>query len=383
MAVTLHLLLLFGPAVLALATQGSARLPGWLNPVVLCYAVGVAAGNLGLPLDRGLIEGVVTGAVLIAIPLLLLPADLVAWLRRARSVAIACALCFASVGVATFAASLLFAPSVPDGWVIAGMLLGTYTGSAPNMVAVGTSLGARPETIVLITTADLIVGGSFCFVLLSPAVGWVGRWLAPYPRLAGDEPADAGDELRPGPALGLSAIAPRAWALSLGLGVLLAAAGGALALAVPPGQQQLVAILGATSLGVVCSLHRKVRSLPASAPLGELFVLVFCIGLGSLADLRALADVAAAGQVLLWTAASMFGGVLLHLLLCRPLGIDRDTALITVTAAIYGPAFVPPVAANLRNRELVLSGVTAALAGLAVGNYLGIGMAWAVRAAVE
>lgn len=86
-----------------------------------------------------------TGAVLIAIPLLLLPADLVAWLRRARSVAIACALCFASVGVATFAASLLFAPSVPDGWVIAGMLLGTYTGSAPTWSRSGPASARAPR----------------------------------------------------------------------------------------------------------------------------------------------------------------------------------------------------------------------------------------------
>lgn len=65
---------------------------------------------------------------------------------------------------------------------------------------------------------------------------------------------------------------------------------------------------------------------------------------------------------------------------CALFRVDRDTCVITSTPALYGPAFVAPVALRLGNRVLVAPGVTAGIVGLAAGNYLGLGLAWAVRA---
>ncbi len=58
------------------------------------------------------------------------------------------------------------------------------------------------------------------------------------------------------------------------------------------------------------------------------------------------------------------------------LRLDRDTVLITSTAAIYGPAFVGSVAVALKNKEIVFSGIAASLIGIAAGNYLGLCIAW-------
>ena len=78
-------------------------------------------------------------------------------------------------------------------------------------------------------------------------------------------------------------------------------------------------------------------------------------------------------------ATAQFGAVLLHLLLCRVFRIDADTALITSTAGIYGPAFIVPVADAMDNREVVLPGLICGILGYAIGNYLGIGIAIALR----
>lgn len=59
--------------------------------------------------------------------------------------------------------------------------------------------------------------------------------------------------------------------------------------------------------------------------------------------------------------------------------VDRDTANITSVAGIFGPPFVPPVAKALGNREIIVSGITTGILGLALGNYLGMGMAWLLR----
>ena len=56
--------------------------------------------------------------------------------------------------------------------------------------------------------------------------------------------------------------------------------------------------------------------------------------------------------------------------------VDVDTAIITSTAAVFGPPFVPPIADALDNKGVLLSGLTTGLVGYAVANYLGLGLAW-------
>ena len=80
--------------------------------------------------------------------------------------------------------------------------------------------------------------------------------------------------------------------------------------------------------------------------------------------------------ILYYCAFVMVGSILLHYLLAFFFRIDRDTTIITSTAAIYGPAFVGPIAEVLKNRAVVISGLTTGLVGYAVGNYLGLGLAY-------
>ena len=81
-------------------------------------------------------------------------------------------------------------------------------------------------------------------------------------------------------------------------------------------------------------------------------------------------------HVLGYTAIVLYGSLALHLLLCKRFGIDADTAIITSTAAIFGPAFIGPVASRLNNPQMVVSGLSSGLVGYAAGTYLGILMAW-------
>lgn len=358
------------PALLLRLCAGS-RLGLWLSPVILAYVAGVLARNLGLPLRDDVTRGAVGAAVLLGIPLLLFPADFPGWLRRARTTALACGLSFLAMLLAACLSAPLFARRAgQEGWLVAGLLVATFTGSTPNMVAVAHGLGASPGTLALVTTTDFLVAGSFAFFLLSPGVRWLGRLLPPFPAAQG--PAAPAPPAEPH---------PRARAALLTLGVALPVAGLAGGLGLLAGEAaELVAISVATGLGVLGSLLPAVRRLPWSWALGEWFILVFCIGFGTLVDVRALLASTSSGWVLAWTAVVMLLGLALHLGLCRLAGIDRDTAVVTAAAAIYGPPFIGPVTTNLGNRELLLSGITAALAGMAVGTWLGVLAAWIARA---
>ena len=62
---------------------------------------------------------------------------------------------------------------------------------------------------------------------------------------------------------------------------------------------------------------------------------------------------------------------MLQLLLSKIFIIDTDTMIITSTALVCSPPFVPVVAGALRNREIVVPGITIGIVGYAIGNYLG------------
>jgi uncharacterized membrane protein len=71
--------------------------------------------------------------------------------------------------------------------------------------------------------------------------------------------------------------------------------------------------------------------------------------------------------------------LLLHSLLARLFKIDADTVIITSTALICSPPFVPLIAGSLNNRRIIVSGLTVGLIGYAIGNYLGMFVAYYLR----
>ncbi|NJO86910.1 MAG: hypothetical protein HC821_02350 [Lewinella sp.] len=81
-------------------------------------------------------------------------------------------------------------------------------------------------------------------------------------------------------------------------------------------------------------------------------------------------------ELLCSVALALGGTVLLHLLFCWKWKIDRDTAILSSVAGIYGPVFVVQVAASLRNPALMPAGVAVSLFGFGLGNYLGLGVSY-------
>jgi uncharacterized membrane protein len=111
--------------------------------------------------------------------------------------------------------------------------------------------------------------------------------------------------------------------------------------------------------------------------LGEYLLLIFCVAMGSLADARVLGGGSTTLVLFVWGVMGL--AIVLHTALSVLMGIDADSTLICSTATIYGPAQIGPVAAALKNRALVGPGLTLGLAGIALGNYLGLLTAWGLR----
>ena len=69
-----------------------------------------------------------------------------------------------------------------------------------------------------------------------------------------------------------------------------------------------------------------------------------------------------------------FGSLILHLILAKIFKVDADNFLITSTAFVFSPPFVPLVANALKNKDVIVTGITGGIIGYIIGNYLGVAL---------
>jgi uncharacterized membrane protein len=146
--------------------------------------------------------------------------------------------------------------------------------------------------------------------------------------------------------------------------------------------RQTVPILAVTTLGILASLIPAVHNIKKSFQLGMYWIYVFCLILASTVDLASLFNpesVTLMVNMLLFVSLVIVGSLVLHALLSWIFKISVDEYIITSTALANSPPFVPVVAAALRNKEVVVPGVIIGVVGYAIGNYLGVAIAYLLK----
>lgn len=135
-----------------------------------------------------------------------------------------------------------------------------------------------------------------------------------------------------------------------------------------------ILILTLTTLAIAASFLKGVRKMQKSYDAGMYLVLVFSIVVASMVDIRAI-DFMAQTTYLLYITVAIFGSLIMQVLLARIFKIDSDTTIITSVALINSPLFVPMVADAMKNKRVIITGITVGVVGYAVGNYLGAAVA--------
>lgn len=352
-----------------------------IGAVLLCYAAGVAVGNLGvLPEGFAPVQSTMADvSVALALPLLLFSIDVRAWFKVAGKGMLCMALAALSIIAVTFALQLAFRPGRPDAWQLAGLAVGVYTGGTPNLAAIKAAIGVANDTYILFHTYDAVISFVYIVVMASvarPLLLRVARMrgferAAEAPSADGDGPGDeAGIAFRePGVVRGLalaSLLSAAIVGVSAFLGSLAPGAGGT-----------AVTILAVTTLALAASFVGPVRRVRHTFQAGMYVIYVFCFVVASMTRLDSLVRVDWA--VLGYVSASIFGSLILHAILSRLAGIDADTFIVTSVSAICSPPFVPVLADALKNRAVLMTGLTTGLVGYAVGNYLGVSVAYLFR----
>ncbi|MEA5048053.1 MAG: DUF819 family protein [Eubacteriales bacterium] len=371
------LCMVIGPRLMVSLSK-RVRILGMLGPVFLCYAAGILL-SLVIP-ETQIAMDLSEILVPIAIPLILFSADLSSVKRLAKPMLVSFLLVVASVILVACASFTIYRNLIPDAYKYAGMLIGLYTGGTPNLMAIGSALGVSDSHIVLANAADVVVGGTYFLLLISVMPRFSRRFLKPF--TSSNTDADASDiehleknfvpDKEP---FSMRTIIRHIPVVLLGILSLGIAAG--LALLLTGTLNVVVIMLVVTTCGIGFSFLKKVRSAPGSYTVGQYLILMFSFGIGLSFNFSSLNKQAL--LLLAMFATAQFGSVLIHALLSKLFRIDADTALITSTAGIYGPAFIVPVADAMGNREVILPGLICGIFGYAIGNYLGIGVALALK----
>ena len=372
-AATALLSLLFPFAALYL--EKKQLVPSFFSAVVQCYAFGIIIGNLLPDVVNELMAEQLAGAgMIIALPMLLFGANIKANWKLAGSGLVAFALCALAGLIGTGLAAYFFQEQQEDGWKIAGMLTGLYTGGTPNLQAIGLAVDAPSAYVVLLQAADIVGGGVYLLLLMTVIQQFLGFFLPSFKRDVEEvEEADFQDEgfnRKPSWFLptGISLIVG---GLSVGLTILLT---GSMT-------NTTLLILLLTTISLVLSFSPKISALPGSFRQGEYFLLVFCVALGLMANFQKL--LGSGLPLLTFSLVALAITIVLHWIFSWIFKIDRDTVIISSTAALYGPVFIAQVATAIHNRRLLAPGIALSLLGLAVGNYLGIGVAYLAKWLVQ
>lgn len=354
--------------------------------VVFCYGIGLVMGNISIiPESISGLQGDLMGvSILLGIPLVLFSENVVKWARMAKSTFISLLLGVVSVVVLVLVGYMVFRNSIPEIWKISGMMIGVYTGGTPNLAAIANSLGVDEDLYILTHTAELVIGALILLFLITGAKPFFGKFLRPYDK------NEKADEIQPDLDVSDFESYDGFFKKKNFLGILKAFGVAVIIFAIGFGMTQLfkgeakdtAAVLTVTTLGILASLIPAINRIKSSFQLGMYFIYVFCIIVASKADLLALFNVENVSlmvNLLSYVAMVIVGSLILHAFLSWIFKINVDEYIITSTALSNSPPFVPVVAAALKNKEVVIPGMIIGVIGYAIGNYLGVAIAYLLR----
>lgn len=347
---------------------------GKIGPVLLLYILGVIIGNIGIkPEGMSTLQDIMSSAMVpLAIPMMLFGCTF--RLRETKQQLKALVTGLTAVVIAVIIGYLIFGHNIDEGAKIGGMLTGVYTGGTINLAALKTMLGVRNETYILLNSYDMLVSFLYLTFLLTIGIKLFRKFLpfkpdalehGSYARVIKENQENEGDYSQ----LFTKAGMKDAGRL-LGITLLICAISGGAAMLLPESMFMVIFILMLTTLGLICSFIKPIHNLKHSYNIGMYFIYIFCIVVASMADLTNL-NLTGSLNLLAYLLVVVFGSLGIQALLARLFKIDADTMVIASVTFINSPPFVPMMAAAMKNRRVLVTGLTLGIIGYAVGNYLG------------
>ena len=359
--------------------------------ILLLYIVGILLSNLVVfPLGlgdslKGIQDALTSVTILLAFPMILFGCDFKNW--KLKKAIIALCIGLVSVVVVDVIGFYIFNDNQTGFEKIAGLLVGVYTGGTPNLASLKIALDVNAETYIFVHTFDIIISFFYLVFLMSVGIK-VFRFFLSHKVTKSQSCQDSSEQCRDvtPEASKNNDVTPEASAYSgiftkkhftktlgaLGLAILIIGVGMGISLLISGKvDNMLVLILTMTTLSIAASFLPFVRKMEKSYDAGMYLVLIFSLVVASMVDITAI-DYRAGANIIAYIAFVIFCSLILSIMLSKIFKVDSDTMVITSVALINSPLFVPMIAESMKNKKVIITGITVGVIGYAVGNYLGI-----------
>ncbi len=351
-----------------------------VGTIIIAYIIGCLLGLTGLIPDTPEVHKVQTDiatyTIPFAIPLLLFSTDLRSWLKLAPSFIKSTLFGILGCCLAITIGFLICAGNDRETYAsIGGMLTGLYTGGNANLASIKVALGVD-DTVYIITSAySTLLSAVYLFFVIIFGKRTLRLLLPDFPH----------DKIHSNNSVtvknhdhelfyGLFKKSNlRTLAQSLVLTILIIAVGAGIALLCPDNMFQTIFILSISTLAIIASTFKRVRTMERTFEAGTYLILVFSIAVASQVTTGTLSNIDP--HIFLFITIATLGSLLMHVLLSALFRIDTDTTLASSISLICSPPFVPVVAGAVKNKAIIGPGIAVGLFGYAVGTYVGFFLA--------
>ena len=351
-----------------------------LGPALTVIIIGIILSNLKIvPVTDPTYDALCTYCVPLSVSICLLSLDLKQMRKLTKEPIIALASAVISVCFVAFVFGLLFAGKVPEGWKVAGMFVGTYTGGSSNLTAIAVGLDAAKETIAAANAADYVVGiPSLILYFAMPAIYASSKLLKKFwPYHCTEAELAGGDDEEELMAAKEWSIQEIAWLL--GIGFLIVWVATTLAgMLFEPGFRSAGRILLITTLSIIAAQIPFVQKLRGNFDLGLYVALLFLVTIGFAVDLKQFFG--STFYITLFCFCVIAVSTLLHLLITRLFKVKFEYILLSIVGCISDGPTAALVASSAKWKSIINIGLLMGVLAGALGNYVGISVAYAIKA---
>ena len=347
-----------------------------IGEILALYIIGILISNvfvfpLGLGESlKGIQDTLTSVMILLAFPMILFGCNFKKW--KLKNAIVALCIGLVSVLIVDVLGYYIFNDEQMGFEKIAGLLVGVYTGGTPNLASLKIALDVDAETYIFVHTFDMIISFVYLVFLMSFGIKVFRLFL----RQQDSKTTRQQDNKTTSQSLAYSDIfTKRHFPKTLGafgLAILIVGVGMGVSFLVSGKiDNMLVLILTMTTLSIAASFLPFVRKMEKSYDAGMYLVLIFSLVVATMVDITAI-DYKSGINIIMYIAFVIFCSLILSMILAKIFKVDSDTMVITSVALINSPLFVPMIAENMKNKNVIITGITVGIIGYAVGNYLGI-----------
>ncbi|EGT4783903.1 TPA: DUF819 family protein [Clostridioides difficile] len=348
-----------------------------LGPALTIIIMGIILSNLKVvPVSTELYGTISTYAIPVSMTIMLMSVDLKEMTKLSREPLIAIFVAVLTVSIMAFLFGLVFAEKISEGWKVAGMFVGTYTGGSANLTAIGTGLNVSRQTLAAANAADYVIGvPTLIFMFALPAILKNSKkfkkfW--PYHVEESELEDCQNEEFMESKEWSIKDIA---WMLAIGFVVTEVST--ILAGYFNSSFSSAARILLVTTISIIIAQLKPVKKLKGNLDLGLFVALFFLCTIGFSVDIKEF--LGSTFTITLYCFSIIFASFVFHLGITRLLKIKYQYVILSIVGAIADGPTSALVAASAKWNSLVSVAVVMGVIGGVLGNYAGISVAYAIK----